>query len=411
VAEFDAQRVLDLYGVRFARRLADQADALTREVAEAVASEVPELLGPDPRLRPLSIEMFLTHLGNLAAAVADQAPLESPSVPLVAAEYARLLARLGIPSRSLLLGYQFQKRICTHRLIECSAALADNHDDLALLVDVALAYKFAHEDAALQAALAACASVPGAPPAGSERGFSHRVDAVLDGAVTDLPTAERMLGYRLANHHVAVVVWFDDSLGRPSDMLAAERGLRAFPGVRDVLVVAKDEGTLHCWLSAPDEAPIDEWIAIAREPRRARRVAFGEPGMGIEGFRLSHLQALAAGRVLAAARPEADSVARYRDVSTISFMVDHPTEARVWVGEILGDLAGPGAERERLRHTLHVFLEEGEDAVATGRRLFVHRNTVKYRLDQARRNLPPGFARGRLEIAVALKYCEWIPLR
>jgi DNA-binding PucR family transcriptional regulator len=405
----DIQRVLKFYGASFAKRLTDEAEALTGEVIEAAAREAPELLGPDPRLRPLAVEMFSAHLESTRAAIADRAPLEGLCTPLVVAEYARLLAQLGVSSTSLLLGYQLQRRISTHHLIECGAAVVDSNEDLALLLDVALAYKFAYEDAALDAALSAYGAAPGAAPTSPGVGLSRRVDAVLDGAVTDVAVAERMLGYRLVNHHVAVVAWFDDSFQRPRDMLAAERRLRALPGVREALVAPKDEHTLRCWLSVTDEAAIDEWIAIARETKMGRRLAFGEPGVGIAGFRVSHLQALAAGTVLAAARPEAGSVARYRDVSTISFMVEHPAEARVWVGEILGDLAGTGTERERLRHTLHVFFEEGEDTVATSRRLFVHRNTVKYRLDQAKRSLPHGFTHRRLELALALKYCEWIP--
>jgi sugar diacid utilization regulator len=258
--------------------------------------------------------------------------------------------------------------------------------------------------------LSAYASAQGVRPAGSALDLCSRVDAVLEGAVTDLLAAERMLGYRLANHHVGVVVWFEDSLARPAEMLAADRCLRALPGVRDALVVPKDECTLRCWLNVFDYTTVDGWVEIVREPERPWKVAFGEPGAGLEGFRLSHLQALVAAAVLAAARPEAGSVARYQDVSTIGFMLDQPVEARAWVKEILGDLARPGAQRERLRHTLHIFFEEGEDAVATSRRLFVHRNTVNYRLDQARERLPRGFARERLEVALALKYCEWIPV-
>jgi hypothetical protein len=410
MAGSDAQGVLRLYGACFAKRLTELGDTLTRDVVESLAHEIPELLGPDPRLRPLAIEIVLTDLKNVTAVLAGRVPVGSPSIPLAVAEHARLLARLGISSNSLLRGHQLQERISIRRLVECGAAVVDNRDDLALLVDAALACMFACGDAVIESALAAYFSVRGALPVGTGLGLSPRVDAVLEGSVTDLVVAEHMLGYRLAAHHVAVVVWFDDSLGRPPDMLAADRRLRTLPGVWDALIVPKDEHTLRCWLSVSDTAATDEWIEIARGLRQARRVAFGEPEMGLEGFRLSHAQALAAGAVLAAARPEAGSVARYRDVSTISFMVDHPTEATRWVGEILGDLAGPGAEWERLRRTLHVFLQEGEDAVATGRRLFVHRNTVRYRLDQARRSLPHGFAHRRLDVALALRYCEWIPL-
>jgi len=408
VAESDAQRVLELYGSCLAKQLTEQAGALTGEVIEALASKSPELLGPDPRLGPLAVEAVRTSLESVAAGIADRRSLEDPPVLPAMIEFGRLLAQLGVPVNSLLLGHQLQRGISVRRLMERVATIADSREDLALLADAALAYELAYWDAAAQAAVAAHNSVRNRMSTGSRVGLSRHADAILEGAITSAAVAESLLGYRLTNHHVAGIVWFDGSQGRPVDMLAADRALRALPAVRDALVIPKNGRTLHCWLNVSDEAAVDQWPEVMREPERAWRIGLGEPGVGIEGFRLSHMQALTAGAVLAAARPEAGSVVRYRDVATISFMVDHPAEASVWVAEILGDLAGPGAERERLRHTLHIFFEEGEDAVATGHRLFIHRNTVKYRLDHARRILPHGFAHRRLEVALALKYCEWI---
>jgi DNA-binding PucR family transcriptional regulator len=101
-------------------------------------------------------------------------------------------------------------------------------------------------------------------------------------------------------------------------------------------------------------------------------------------------------------------VVRYRDVAVLSFLVDRQAESRDWVERVLGDLSGAGEERERLRETLGVFLDEGENAIATGERLFVHRNTVKYRVDKALSLLPEPLGGRRLDVALALRYTDWV---
>jgi len=228
--------------------------------------------------------------------------------------------------------------------------------------------------------------------------------------VSDVAAAEQMLGYTMSGTHVAAVVWLDEASAYPRDLLEAERQLQGLRGVQDALLVPRDERTLVCWLNSPLSVHVNEWMETARRSSPPARIAFGEPATGIDGFRLTYRQTQAAGGVLAAARPKITRVVRYKDVAAVSFLVDQPVESKAWVEEMLGDLAGAGEGKERLRHTLHVFLDEGENAIAASRRLFVHRNTVKYRVDQARKLLPEPFESRRMDIALALHYCEWVPL-
>ena len=242
---------------------------------------------------------------------------------------------------------------------------------------------------------------------GRGAGLSKRLDAVLDRTITDVQVAERALNYVVSGNHVAAIAWLDDP-ARPLDSADAERRVAAFPGVRDSLLVPRDERTLYLWLHVARGDHIAEWMSMLEDLVDAR-VAFGELAAGIEGFRLSHMQAQSAGAVIAATRPkERTMIVRYRDVAALSFLVDRPAESKGWSDAVLGDLAGPGEELERLRETLRVFLEEGENAVAAGQRLFVHRNTVKYRVDRALSLLPGPIGRHRLEVALALRYCECV---
>jgi DNA-binding PucR family transcriptional regulator len=294
--------------------------------------------------------------------------------------------------------------------IDHAAAVAGDRDDLLGTVETVLSYMSSYGDAAIQATIAAHAAAQGAWLHGPGAGLTGRLDTVLNGTVTDEKVAERMLGYPVSDHHVAVIVWVDDTSGRQLDLAAADGWWQALSGVRGALVVPRDERTLLCWLHVPDGARMDEWVEIAAEQDRASRVAFGELGVGIEGFCLSNAQARAAANVLALARKEVGSVVRYRDVSAISFLAYQPAKSRAWVQGVLGDLAGAGGERDRLRHTLHVFLQEGEKAAVASRRLFVHRNTLRYRIDRASQMLPRPIEDRRLDVMLALSYCEWVPV-
>jgi sugar diacid utilization regulator len=300
------------------------------------------------------------------------------------------------------------QRSLTGPVIEAVDAFVEDRDDIVWTIEAVLAYLLAQGSAASQAALRTHAEARDLWLRSQGVGLSARVDAVLDRVVTDERAAERSLGYPLSGTHVAVVIRPTKTAGRTLDLADVDRLLRGLPGVRETLVVPRDERTLHCWLRTVGGDRMAELLRAAEESPAAR-VALGEPAEGIEGFRLSHSQALAAGAVLAAGDGrEGRRVVRFRDVSAVSFLVDRPIGSRALVELVLGGLAGPGEELERLRETLRAYLQEGGNAVAAGHRLFVHRNTVKYRVDRAAELLPRPIEANRLELALALEYCEWV---
>ena len=384
-----------------------RAGAVTEKAVEAVAAEVPELVGPDPRLRELLSLVIAANLDNLGASIAYRVPTETPFEPPAAVEHARLLAQRGIPASSMLRGYQVIQRSLTGPVIEAVERFVEDRDELVVTLEAVLAYFFSQGDGASQAAMRTHAAARDVWLRGRGAGLSKRLDAVLDRTVTDVQTAERALNYVVSGNHVALILWLDES-ERPLDMEKAERRVAAMRGVRDSLLVPRDERTLYAWLHVAGDDHIAEWMSTPTDLADAR-VAFGELAAGIEGFRLSHMQAQSAGAVIAASRKrEKVMIVRYRDVAALSFLVDRPAESKGWSDAVLGDLAGPGEERERLRETLRVFLEEGESAIATGQRLFVHRNTVKYRVDRAVSLLPEELGSRRLDVALALRYLDLV---
>jgi len=61
-----------------------------------------------------------------------------------------------------------------------------------------------------------------------------------------------------------------------------------------------------------------------------------------------------------------------------------------------------------LRDTARVFLQSGGSYTATADQLFLHRNTVQYRIRQAEELRGRPFADGRLDVELALLACHWL---
>ena len=133
------------------------------------------------------------------------------------------------------------------------------------------------------------------------------------------------------------------------------------------------------------------------------RVALGPTATGIEGFRRSHLDALATQRLMhRASTPPA--VASYDDVQVVALATQDEEGADEFVTRTLGDLAAAPAE---LRETVRVYLREQSNATRTARMLFTHRNTVLSRLARVGQLLPAPLEGRGLQVALALEILHW----
>jgi PucR C-terminal helix-turn-helix domain/GGDEF-like domain len=83
----------------------------------------------------------------------------------------------------------------------------------------------------------------------------------------------------------------------------------------------------------------------------------------------------------AGALPAGDRLVRYELAPVAILLASAPDAAGAVAAAILGPvLALPAAERDTLLGTLHVWFEEHGATSAAAARLYVHRNTVRYRL-------------------------------
>jgi DNA-binding PucR family transcriptional regulator len=140
------------------------------------------------------------------------------------------------------------------------------------------------------------------------------------------------------------------------------------------------------------------------------RIAFGSPGAGVTGFRVSHLEAVRAQQVALAARAGAHAITSYADpeVRTAAMLTADLEATRRLVAKALGGLASDTEGAERIRETLLTFLSERGSYTATAERVHLHKNTVKYRVDKAVEERGRPLDDERLELELALVACRWL---
>ncbi|WP_162788431.1 PucR family transcriptional regulator [Amycolatopsis albispora] len=133
------------------------------------------------------------------------------------------------------------------------------------------------------------------------------------------------------------------------------------------------------------------------------RAATGISAPGMAGFRRSHREALAAQSV-AITTGNGRPITCYADVELACLAAGSGGMAamRALVERELGQLAATDDATTRLRDTLREYLAHGADARRAGAALHVHRNTVRYRVQQAEQALghPIDERRAHLELAL-----------
>jgi DNA-binding PucR family transcriptional regulator len=146
--------------------------------------------------------------------------------------------------------------------------------------------------------------------------------------------------------------------------------------------------------------PVETQVLEAYEPPEGVRVAFGAPGHGVLGFRRSHGEALDAARV--GALGSGPAVTSYPRVELVSLLASDLPRARRFVAGRLGPLASAAEPASRLRETVLAFLVAGGSATRVAKELYVHQNTVAYRVQRAEELLARRVTDDPVELLCAL---------
>lgn len=386
-------------------RLNDVSSVMARAIHDASTTLTEDLI-------PGTQAMCLANISLVVAMMRDGASPEGVQPPAEALRYSRELVHRGLPVEALLGAYRVGHGAFWRVWLEHLRQGIENREVLAEAVAYCSAWTFGYVDA-VSGPLATAFSEEKerwARSAAAQR--ADEIKAILEGRTIDEHLTSRRLRYELARRHLAYVVWVEDMSETESAEVALEELAstvgRAL-GCPSPLVVGTGRGAASGWASVPpgDIDPLELTKTLAAALAKASaRVAFGESGPGIEGFRRSHEEALTAQRVATLAQRATGARTRFEDVALTALLTSDLAEARRFVLRELGPLAADTDAMRRLVATLRVYLEEGGSFVRAARRLSVHENTVTYRVKRAADLLGRPVDECVLRMHVALMLCE-----
>ena len=203
------------------------------------------------------------------------------------------------------------------------------------------------------------------------------IQLIASGASVPQDFAESRLNYRLARWHQALVLWTVDPQQIDS-LEAAVAAVRATPAGRSALVARASTTSRWVWLSgpaAPDLQPVEKLLTKSEIVQSAA----GRPGKGLDGFRSSHRDALAA-QATVIRLGSGRRFTAYADVELIDALTKDRASAQQFVRNTLGPLAEAD---EALRQTLLTYVQCGFNTTRAAASLYAHRNTVERRVSRA----------------------------
>jgi len=394
-------------------RLLEQLGESVERIQRRITADIDELRG-DPRLVELLRFSVAGNVETVLTVIRYGIDLDRAEPPTAALEYARRAAQHGIPVSALIRAYRLGQQEMLERILEeIRRSVAD--PDLRLAVyDRISATSFAYIDWISQ-------QVSDTYEVERERWLEHRNsiravrirEILANDDPIDVDAASSALGYPLRGRHLALVLWTEQSDSPGKELLRLERFTRAAAEALRLrhtpLFVAEDTVSGWAWL------PIDRVRAdpagtirrLAETTDNSVFLALGVVDSGLAGFRRSHRLARVARKVATAsgAAPRV-TAADDQGIAVAALLAENVDETRRWVLDTLGALASDTANDARLRETLRVFLQESGSYTTAAKKLVLHPNSVRYRVNRAleRRGRPIGD--DRLDVELALLACE-----
>jgi hypothetical protein len=225
----------------------------------------------------------------------------------------------------------------------------------------------------------------------AEQQRAHRVRKLLAGE----PVSTVDLDYELDGWHLGVI-----ATGAKGEEVV--QGLAAKLG-RQHLLVSRGEEILWAWLGGSQRLVVADVVRLlAAKGRSDARLTIGEPGKGLNGFRLTHRQAQAA-HAVALRRPQ--MLTRFADVASLALALRDEALSRSLVDIYLTPLDSSRKGSPVLRNTLRAYFAAERNISSAAARLGVARQTVQSHLDMIEvrlgRLLPTCTA--ELEMALSLE--------
>ncbi|MBB3036704.1 PucR family transcriptional regulator [Hoyosella altamirensis] len=376
----------------------------TQRVNDEIMLRLPELADDDEFRRDLHASTVAQLRTFMATATTPSAEYQPPPE---AVALARTVARRGMDVQILLKIYGTGRTTALTLLNEIVQEIpVDPELKLAAIVDLwGLAMRWL--ELSTDVLLSTYTKEREALMRGALARRAETVHGLLRGEKLPVDDASAQLDYPLRRHHTAAVLWTDqDDPG--TDILpqleAAAQAIARALGAARALTVASGARGLWAWIATVESPDLDALALISAWPAHLS-AAVGTPMRGVAGFVASHREAIAANRV-AAARFGSARFTRYDEVQIPYLMGLDRDALRTFVQRELGELSSDDDTTARLRETLRAYFLAGSSPARAARQLQVHKNTVRYRVEQAQALLGDALAERRLEVELALACVE-----
>lgn len=239
---------------------------------------------------------------------------------------------------------------------------------------------------------------------GSAARRAEVVGVILAGDDIDEADASAELAYPIQAWHTSFLVWTSRADARTIAVLrsAADTVAKCFPSAQLLTEVAGSRD-LRGWVATRMPPPAEAFEQLRTLDIPNVCIAIGVPAEGQDGFRASHTDARSAQNLAMVSRATPGFV-DYRSVEVLCLaMADRDALVRMVRREV-GPLCGSDKNLDPVRETVLTYLTNRMNVEATAERLYVHGNTVRYRLAKAEELLGCQLAERPRQIELALQY-------
>ena len=388
---------------------------LVAEMREALSHTIEEL-SHEPSLIDLLGSSIEGNVDTILHSLQYDISGDRFQQPAAAVEYARRLAQWGVPVNALVRAYRLGQQFLLQRAFEESQQITTSDAVRVRAHEIIVNSVFDYIDWISQRVVAVYETERESWLADRE---NARLDAVLDVLSGSGPVdaAERVTGYRLAGQHLAVVAWADETATRDDRLRRFTTSIRALATALHSpiapLVVGRDGATAWGWIHIPPGIEVSSILdELASAPRNddSPLLAVGTPAAGVAGFVRSHREAERVRHVAVLGR-RGRPIERYDNpgLAVVDLCSRDPATLQAWITTVLGaKLSADTQHAERLRETLRIYLHHAGSLSAAAAEMTMHKNSIRYRVDNAEKLLPRPLATDRLAVEVALTACHWL---
>jgi hypothetical protein len=385
---------------------AERQQAIADEMLDYVASGISSMIEDEPLAR-LARGTCLAIVELVQAMIEHAIPADRAEPPVVAMEYARLMADRGLSLEDVLRSYRLGHACITRILTDSIMELTRDPAELVRGVQETERFLFSFVD--VVSSKVGAAFIDQRQRVHSRTASMRRdvVRALLDGYDVDITRAEQSLGHSLTGPQLAFICWSD------SDTAALQQAAAAMQEVLNApkpILLSSDDGALSGWfdLSRCTRVRIETLTKAAGAAAPTAHVALGPVLPGLNGFRRSRAGAERVRRVVSLSAKQPPTLTEWTNIALVDALSADLDAARELVRTELRALNRPGDHIEMLRLTARAFVESGFSYAAAASSLHIHRNTALQRVKKAEALRGKPFTERPAELLAALALVEAI---